>query len=192
MERAANQTSATRGVRGVLRARGAAIGAVLGTAALVISVAACNSSPAPSASATTGSTGTTGSASTASSNGSCSSAASVTICAVTSKNDATDSQWEIALSVDNTSGSDYTIVPGTDITLVGTDGQSLNLLGNVSPTAGCWGSGTGLGTGPSYSVATGKTLQLPTLFCFPYTGSFAPSNVQIQGSTPDTYTIQLG
>jgi hypothetical protein len=126
--------------------------------------------------------------------GPCSSAAGVTISVVSSKNDAANSEWELQLQVANRSSQDYTIVPGTHMTMAGSGGQSLDLLVNEGSGSQCWGesdNGGIPGDGPDYSIPPGKTIRLDTTFCFATEGAFTPANVQIQGSTPTTYKINL-
>ena len=100
------------------------------------------------------------------------------------------------MKIANLSSGDYTVVPGTDLTLVGTAGESLSLAVNEGTGSQCWGQGThssGIsGIGPDYTVAPNETLTLPATFCFATSGSFTPVNLQVQGNTPQTYTIDLG
>lgn len=119
----------------------------------------------------------------------CASASGVTISVVNAHADTANSAYDLQLQVDNQSSGTYTIVAGTDLVLVGSGGASLDLALSEATGANCYASLSD----PDYSVTAGKTLLLPQAFCFQVPSSFGhASQLEVQGNTPDTYTITLG
>lgn len=118
----------------------------------------------------------------------CASGSGVSIYVLAPHDDPANNAFDFGLRVDNQSSGAYTIVPGTDITVIGANSDSVFYAGNGASGANCYDELSNV----DFTVEPGHNTKLSTEFCITISSSFGKaSQVQIEGNTPTTYTINL-